>query len=310
MVAKKCALAARVSASKSRVMDFDFNSNNFRSPPNVVGTERVSAIQAYNAKVCGTFFGGSPSHINTPFLGVELEVELSDEDFYVRNAFLRRTYDTFLKFNTPTASFVLLKRDGSLRREGDGGFEICTNPATYEFHKQAWSAFFDNPNKLRLETSGRTGLHIHVSRNALTRLQAGKILNFVHNPDNALFLRKVAGRESNNFANYSTPATIKTVKQNFSHYAAVNTSLPHTIEFRIFAATLNYHRFLSYLEFVLALIQFSSNVSCADSKDRFAFLNFLNTPQNRLDFPHLIAYLYVNGYSASLNKSKSETILK
>lgn len=56
--------------------------------------------------------------------------------------------------------------------------------------------------------SERCGLHIHVSRSALTELQLGKIINFVYSPSNKDFIVMIAGRESKRYAEISTPPPV------------------------------------------------------------------------------------------------------
>lgn len=278
----------------------NFASNHFANPVKQFDAKlKPTQYLPYNHKVSGEYHGFPRTDIISPLaFGVELEVECAD-------GYTDYNYHYITAVNNALSSsggenFAICKRDGSLKGEGRYGFEICTNPASIPFHRQAWKNFFLNSFGARLSTSERTGLHIHVSKDAISRLSAGKILQFIHNPENRKFLRKVAGRKSNQYANYDAELGIRDVKKRFDHYAAVNTSLSFTIEFRIFSATLNYDRFMSYLEFVDALIRFASTTDCAKSKNKRDFLAFLNLPKNRLDYRNIIHYLYTNGYSESL----------
>lgn len=140
------------------------------------------------------FMGGPekplPGHKPTLFMGVELEMEVEKVD---RN-------DVAKAFVEAVGSdFVLLKEDGSISY----GFEAVSAPATLDVQRQRWKALFDKRREkdsilksLKSFNTTTCGMHIHLSRNATTPLQVGKMLAFLNEPKNKDFVVAVAGRES------------------------------------------------------------------------------------------------------------------
>ena len=83
-------------------------------------------------------------------------------------------------------NFALLKSDSSL---GSAGFEIVTVPATLEFHRKVlWNDFFKTPfsdgltaaKSVQSWDTGVCGIHVHLTRAALTEMQLSKLLVFYH----------------------------------------------------------------------------------------------------------------------------------
>src|ERR1051326_2405182 len=148
-------------------------------------------IRQYNAKPSFTCRGKSQSNL---FLGVELEVEpRKEKDFSMG---LNTLSD---KICECLGDFVITKSDSSI----PDGFEICSSPASLEYHRDYWDKFFNEfNNKLRAFKTAHCGMHVHISRNPMSNLQIGKILIFIYNPDNYKFISRIAQRESeyhNNF---------------------------------------------------------------------------------------------------------------
>lgn len=269
----------------------DFNSDSFACNTCDFVAKSSSPIGAYNSRVPVDFYGTQPNHINIPFLGVELEVEFPDWASKKREYYAYDVRSVFRRGGKK--DFVIVKHDGSLKEQGAGGFEICTNPATLNYHADIWKDFFRNSSKMAMQVSERTGLHVHVSKCAMSPLTTGKILHFIHSRDNGAFMRYIAGRGSTKYADYSRELRHSYVlsRANFSHYSAFNAGLAKTVEFRIFAATLNYARFMSCLEFVVALIEFASLASVKESSSYGSFIRFLFQPPQRATYPHLFQWV-------------------
>lgn len=242
------------------------------------------------------------------YFGVELELECSDSFVPLRNAIV---FDCNELLNEES-QFCIFKRDGSLKNSGDGGFEICTSPASLEYHKAKWVKFFNNLPE-GLEASSRCGMHVHISKAPLTSLQIGKIIGFVHNPLNAQFLALVAGRPSNDYCEYKSNKTCKFALSKyinqFSHRSAVNVLNGATIEIRIFASTTNYASFIKNIEFCHALVKYagSGNISIAESKNLKNFLQFIN--ENRKFYPFLASFLSNRGYNKTIKNIRESTII-
>lgn len=229
------------------------------------------------------------------FFGVELEVELKqfngDED-HKKAGFLTNQILNPDK-NNP---FVVIKYDGSLT---SGGFELCSSPASLEEHQVRWNNFFKNtPENLTILST--CGMHVHISREPLSTMQIGKIVDFVHNPENAKFIETIAGRASNNYSNYSDKKTSKFAmpkySSNFAHYSAVNLKNSSTIEIRIFKATLDEKIFFKNLEFCHSLVKyaFPSKNSLVESRNYLNFVKFVET--NYKTYPNLYDFLVEKGF--------------
>jgi hypothetical protein len=121
------------------------------------------------------------------FLGIELEVEK-------KGSTPRRIEHMVAK--DLGMDYMILKSDASLQN----GFEIVTAPATIGFHLQAWDKFFDpdsgSARHLSSYASGRCGMHVHISRKALSPMHLGKMLAFMNNHENRDFITTVAQRNS------------------------------------------------------------------------------------------------------------------
>src|SRR5690606_8719763 len=97
------------------------------------------------------------------------------------------------------SDFVMLKEDGSL----DHGFEIVTAPCDPAVHRERWAPFLKEYPKRRDLRSWNThtcGVHIHVTRDALSALQLGKMLVFVNDPKHKLFIEFIASRDTEEWA--------------------------------------------------------------------------------------------------------------
>ncbi len=173
--------------------------------------------------------------------------------------------------------FCVMKHDGSLHGTGgpaglDGrglnlggqwGFEVVTAPACLATHRERWMKLTDIADyaNLRAWDTGTCGFHVHISRDALSTLQIGRILTFVNYPANKLFIQKVAGRSEVKWSKYYPKGPMDSVRpdkgdHNERRRVAVNTQNPKTIEFRIFRGTVWPRHILRNLEFVDAMCEF------------------------------------------------------
>lgn len=187
--------------------------------------------------------------------------------------------------------YCVFKHDGSL---GPGGFEIVTRPDSVAVHKRKWESLFaDTPGKrLRSWVGGRCGMHVHVSKSALSQLQLGKMLCFLNEPSNAAFVASVAGRLPCHWCKVS-PKKLTDVKLPAERYVALNIT-DQTAEFRIFRGTLLGSSFYKNLEFVQAVVEFCSPAarSISDAVSHKAFCDWLS----KRDYPNLHAFLVSKGF--------------
>lgn len=224
--------------------------------PCLVRMDFKGLIKAFNADVLE--YCQMDVHSNELF-GVELEVGTlnknrrmfseiasSTEELIQNNAIL--VYDSSIDY--------INKNDGV--ENAYKGFEVVTRPMAYKNIVRFLRHFCKSKHALlRSWEVGTCGIHIHVSKACLSRIEIGKILLFVNNKGNRKFIKMIAKREDKRFAKFLTKTIMDYRKNDHScHYEAINTSKPHTIEFRIFRGTLNIPTIISYLQFVKSLIDF------------------------------------------------------
>lgn len=206
------------------------------------------------------------------YLGVELEVEVKSDNYTpldkVKLLHGKINNDEFGKR-------VFFERDGSL----SNGFEIISQPMGLDRHRDlwAWLKSQEMVRGLRSHNTTTCGLHVHVSKENLTKLQIAKIVAFVNAPDNEQLIRAVARRYAEGYCKIKN----KKIGQSASsedRYEAVNITPRKTIEFRIFKGTLKYESVLAAIEFSNAMVEF-----CAEGRTSIQHLNadkfieFINT---------------------------------
>lgn len=239
------------------------------------------------------------------WLGVELEVQpkdKSDRDLKWAHA-IRDTL----------GDFAIMKRDGSI----GFGVEIVTVPATLAYHRQAWDRFFDEAAPLLISWSAKNGnseavcgMHVHMSRAALTPYQHGKMLVFINNASNKRLIETLAGRYGSSFSRISERKVTHGLKKHEAshsgHYEALSTSTHtngKTVELRIFRGNVARHGFFRNLEFTQALAEF-----CAETSHQYLqeihFFNWMSFPENFKRFPVLAAWLQKKGFIKLRSKEK------
>lgn len=259
-------------------------------------------IQDYHSKPSFNLLGKSPYGI---FFGVEVEVEVGrdDDDRDLEEISKEKKAE---HVSEALGSFAITKHDGSLNY----GFEICTSPASVNFHETAWDKMFDESVVKNLKGYGTTtaGMHVHISRDPLSSLQIGKMISFIHNPENAKFIRRIAQRDSNKYNDFSkakkTSCSHEKNLLNQARHTAVNLTNANTVEIRIFKSNLKKDSILRNIEFCAALVEFTwtSTRSIASAQSCKEFLRFVRS--NRKFFPRLFSYLVKNKYiiSSKINK--------
>jgi hypothetical protein len=212
------------------------------------------------------------------FYGVELEVEVRDEDSIEEEA---------NNVSSQLGAYAICKGDGSL----DAGFEICTSPASLDFHRdKLWTKFFA-ARHAGLSIRANCGLHVHCSRNPLSELTIAKIVCFVNMARNADFITTIAGREENSYCHKKIKKMADASKRSGDRYEAVNLQPSHTIEFRIFKSTTRQSSLFKALEFCDALIKFCmpAGRSVRDCLSRAKFCAYV--AEHKRTWPHLHAFI-------------------
>jgi hypothetical protein len=185
--------------------------------------------------------------------------------------------------------------DGSLTR----GFEIITQPLGLDKHAELWKWLSDSQHivkYLRSHDTSTCGLHVHVSKAGLTKMQISKMVAFVNHPDNYSFIQKIARRSSSTYAavRFDKKAS-NAYRTGVSRYEAVNLENRSTVEFRIFRGTLKYDTLMTAIEFVNALTLFCADTSGYGFKLTPANLaKFAESDTMHADTPHLRKFFLAN----------------
>ena len=243
-----------------------------------------------------TYYSAKPTYetkgTGPVWYGIELEVEVvggeRDEDYEERNPYVDEVAQA-IKPQFP-ADYCIMKEDNSL----NGGFEICTRPASVEYHKYAFEKFLKKGHKdLRSWNGGTCGIHVHISRAPLSQLQIGKMLVFIH--DFTDFTQRIAQRISP-YGDFSAKKKITDARYHGeardgqARHEALNLTGHETVELRIFRGTLNAEGFWKCIEFTEALVQFTATGQFGIKEIRpDNFIKFVLRRQKQ--WPNLAAFL-------------------
>jgi len=195
---------------------------------------------------------------NTVYMGIELEVEVRGKDPVDVAKHITTEFD-------PAEELFYLKYDGSLRN----GFELVTHPFTWKaFHDEfPWKELTSALAADHAEAAGTCGIHVHVSRSALPEGKRGwgKVLVFFLRTWFRIVLFSL--REDEAINRWAKPWSAKEVKDYLTHgtsnhdrYRAIN-FCRRTVEFRIFASSLDPSRIAAIVQFIDGLIEFAKNTS-------------------------------------------------
>lgn len=190
----------------------------------------------------------------TPYLGFELEVEVTDN--FDRGSVAKRLQDAI-------GDVVYLKEDGSI----EDGFEIVTHPMTldYAMSKFNWAAIRTMRRDGEAESADNCGMHVHVSKAGFSSpAHEYRWLLFWHR--NQVAMRALAGRDSS-YAQYHDEQRsqfVPIVKKQVTYserYSAINVNNPHTHEVRVFASTLYVNRLKASLQLVEATVEYTRHLA-------------------------------------------------
>jgi hypothetical protein len=223
----------------------------------------------------------------TIYLGVELECDEGD-DLDIVDVLSQKPQ-------------LYCKQDGSL----NNGFEVVSHPMTLKYHQGfKWQSVLDDIKNHGYKSykTDTCGLHVHISRNALTMSQQVKLAMLVYtNPE---YFQKLAQR-TNSFGKFkkldNMRETINGTRYNQDRFEAINFQNSKTIEFRMFKGTLCHSTFMATIELVHALVAFVSTVKTSDvyKKNMFssdfrngkAYRKFCIFVSNSKEYKYLVSYM-------------------
>lgn len=257
-----------------------------------------------------TVMGSKNNSLNTLFMGMELEVEMSRKATINRNEAARQAI-------LEMGGHAVCVSDGSL----SNGFEVVSVPATLNYHYTMWERLLRGSLRKQIVSYMRPscGIHIHLSKEAFTNLSLGKFITFINSPENTEFIDCIAQRGPNSYQ--ARPETKPSSGKNrdvfvdktggrHGKYTSTNLSKEHTIEVRIFKGTLAYPQVMKNFEFCHALHKYVTNFASATQLHAADFINWLITKEggNRKAYPYLYDFLRIHGYiEDKLKKAGSVT---
>lgn len=165
---------------------------------------------------------------------------------------------------------IYCKHDGSL----ENGFEIVSQPCTYDFHADfmSWQELLEKALEMGYTShnAGTCGLHIHISRAGLgdtlekQEETLAKILYFVekHWSNMLIFSRRTEAQLNQWASRYGIEDTdepaslLDKAKKSYARYKAINLLNAHTVEFRLFRGTLKHNTFMATLQLVYSICNY------------------------------------------------------
>lgn len=227
------------------------------------------------------FWGDGPL-----FLGFELEAGNAPEDKYHRCVIRVNKID-------PERRHYHMERDGSIP---GNGFELVSAPHTLEEHKKYdWATVVKTMSANGLKShdcGGRCGLHVHVSRAALSPSDLVNIDAFVLR--NKTFWERVARRTQSDYARYIEKPDAQ-LGGGSERYCAVNFRNADTVEFRLFRGTLRYKTLMATLEIVDGLCRWAKTRTADQilrNEDEVGnFVAWLSDPERAADYAGAVEYI-------------------
>jgi hypothetical protein len=258
-----------------------FNFINFKSNKNLLRDRNYDITKVLP-------FGRLPfESINSTYFGIELEA-------YVKESYLDNNNDKkpfMLLEETILKGTAVCKSDGSLR---ENGVELNTVPMTLNYiQKTDYFLNFYKQVKNMLESyeHEETGIHIHISKNNLSKVDIMRIQQFINDEVNLRYIKKMAGRNPNNYCQVDNQLKLKTFKSGRFNmqekFLAVNTLHKNSIELRIFKGTINPITIHRQVEFCHALTNFVKNTSYL----KLSFSDFITyASQHKNSYPLLFEF--------------------
>lgn len=235
--------------------------------------------------------------------------------------------------NSRFGDHAIAKQDGSI---GNYGLEIVTVPATLAYHKQMFQDnFFAEPNMFhkRVMALDTCGIHVHISKNAMTASDLRKFIIFINSSQTSKFINDMAGRQANRFCdrvnissfkggvdiaasivkkitqksiqNGQVRGKLNTARIESSHYDAVNIQNAHTIELRIFKSSNDKNNILRKLEFCESLVKFCRSHAPLQMTV-YDYVEFILDKVNKKEYPNIVRWLAAKNYIGHQRKKAKD----
>ena len=203
---------------------------------------------------------------NTAYLGIELEIETKNDKYKLADEFIN-------KFGVN--NFCYLKEDSSL----SNGFEIVTHPHTLQKHREKkWREILRwlKEHGANSYDNKECGLHVHVNRNLLSKLEWHKVAIFFYKcKGHIIHFSKRTEEQIKQWAEFCPPKNTHNANREYTSYCnryeALNWENDDTVEFRIYRGTLDWKRFWASLNFTASLLDYvrETGVAHFTTKDEY-----------------------------------------
>lgn len=223
------------------------------------------------------FFNKLPHETTKVFYGFENEMQ------NITNNYNETTFNFIPKNFKQTELY--LKSDSSI----DHGVEIVSHPFTFKaFQAVDWSKLFTR----KTSRHRSCGMHVHISKNAFTRLHLFKVIRFIYDyPD---FLTFIAERASNHYCHKLDKNTMVRNAKNYKErvgekYDQVNIQKRNTVEFRFFANANKEETLRKNIEFLDALYYFTKLKGLRSTERLSEFIKYVE--YNQEVYPNLYMFM-------------------
>jgi len=206
--------------------------------------------------------------IGVPYLGLELEVNTMSRDS-AEKVLSKKVIDLMVK--TDLIENFYMKHDGSI----GNGVEIVSHPTTLSYFKKSkLKEMIEGIKEIGFQDDDTCGLHIHVSRDSLSKKGWWTLMSFISKVNNKFV--KLSRRQKDKMSYCSFDGlrggvmdALLSGKEIFTHditkngerRLAVNFNNKNTVEFRLFRSTVDHDTLIATMELVEALVLFCREYS-------------------------------------------------
>jgi hypothetical protein len=252
-------------------------------------------VKAHNF-IPSKWISNKSNNENDLLMGVELEVEPTVHNMPVRDyqeyAFKLKK---FLEKDVMQNMFYF-KRDGSVQ-----GFEIVSHPFTLKYANKnmQWKKILEwlVKNEYTSYQNGRCGLHVHMEQKYFDKKDICKMRTFFAKGKSFIYEFSKRGGCNDNYCLYESfnkRDFLNNIIPNGRYWAFNQSTYKNTIEIRVFRGTLNYIRFISVLQFVDAVANFSKDISLVfflNKSGKEIYEYFCEWIKNKNQYQQLSKYL-------------------
>lgn len=191
------------------------------------------------------------TRLNKIFYGIELEVFCPTNE----QAKARDWYKAVNPIGEQ--KYAVFESDGSI----GNGFEMISMPAGIDVHKERLKHVLmsaELKQGCKSHDTTRCGLHVHITKSALTQSQISRMQSFLNDTMNQELITQVARRYHTNYSRFlGELGKLKSHPQvSRDRYEVLNLTNDNTVEVRIFRGSLKYEAVVAAIEFTNALVNF------------------------------------------------------